>query len=107
MWKDRNGSSHRTLLGFCELTHGLSPQDNRRPVVIYGDDTSAAASRLTRRCFHHPEELLMTPLRKRMLEDMQIRNLTQRTQQIYTYEVQRFACYFGKSPELLGPQHIR
>ena len=107
MWKDRNRSSHGTLLGFCELTHDLRPKDNRSSVVICDDDTSAAASRLTRRCFYHPEELLMTPLRKRMLEDMQIRNLTPRTQQIYTYEVQRFACYFSKSPELLGPQHIR
>ena len=49
----------------------------------------------------------MTPLRHRMIEDMQIRNLAPRTQVSYAEQVGRFARYFGKSPELLGPAEIR
>ena len=49
----------------------------------------------------------MTPLRQRMLEDMQIRNFTARTQETYISQVSRFAKHFKKSPELLGPEEIR
>lgn len=49
----------------------------------------------------------MTPLRKRMLGDMQIRNLAPATQQCYLRQVAHFAQYFNKSPDLLGPQEIR
>jgi len=41
----------------------------------------------------------MTPLRHRMIEDMQIRNLAHRTQVSYVEQVGRFARHFGKSPE--------
>lgn len=49
----------------------------------------------------------MTPLRKRMIEDMQIRNLAARTQEKYVYMVAHFARHFGRSPEQLGPDDIR
>jgi integrase/recombinase XerD len=49
----------------------------------------------------------MSPLRRRMIDDMQIRNLTPNTQRVYVAQVARFACYFRKSPELLGPDEIR
>ncbi len=49
----------------------------------------------------------MSPLRRRMIEDMQIRNLTPNTQRVYIAQVVRFACHFRKSPELLGPAEIR
>lgn len=49
----------------------------------------------------------MTPLRQRMIEDMQIRNLAPRTQACYVEQVSRFARHFRKSPELLGPAEIR
>jgi len=49
----------------------------------------------------------MTPLRQRMIEDMRVRNLSVNTQQAYVRHVARFAEYFGKSPELLGPEDIR
>jgi len=45
----------------------------------------------------------MTSLRQRFIEDMQIRNLAVNTQESYTQQVSRFAKYFQKSPELLGP----
>ena len=49
----------------------------------------------------------MSPLRRRMIEDMQIRNLTPNTQRVYVANVFRFACHFRKSPDLLGPADIR
>jgi len=49
----------------------------------------------------------MTPLRKRMIEDMKIRNLSENTQKRYVYYVAKFAEYHGKSPDLLGPEEVR
>ncbi len=49
----------------------------------------------------------MTPLRQRMLEDMQIRNLSPATQDIYIRHVARFAEYFCRCPSVMGPQEIR
>ena len=49
----------------------------------------------------------MTPLRQRMLEDMQVRNSSPHTQASYCQQVSQFARHFGKSPEDLGPEDIR
>ena len=49
----------------------------------------------------------MSPLRRRMIEDMQIRNLTLNTQRVYVEKVSRFARHFRKSPEHLGPAEVR
>jgi len=49
----------------------------------------------------------MTSLRKRMTEDMQVRNLALNTQTSYVQQVSLFARHFDKSPELLGPDDIR
>jgi integrase/recombinase XerD len=49
----------------------------------------------------------MTPLRQRMTEDMQVRNLAVNTQMSYLQQVSQFARHFNKSPELLGPEEIR
>ena len=49
----------------------------------------------------------MTPLRQRMFEDMQVRNLAPHTQATYILHVSLFARHFRKSPELLGPEAIR
>jgi len=49
----------------------------------------------------------MTQLRQRMLEDMQIRNFSENTQQSYLMQVSLFARHFRRSPEGLGPVNIR
>jgi integrase/recombinase XerD len=50
---------------------------------------------------------MMTPLRQRMTEDMQVRNLALNTQTSYVQQVSLFARHFNKSPEQLGPEDIR
>jgi integrase/recombinase XerD len=57
--------------------------------------------------FQLAKELSMTSLRKRFIEDMQIRNLAVNTQESYIQQVSKFARHFKKSPELLGPEQIR
>lgn len=49
----------------------------------------------------------MTPLRQRMLEDMQLRNFATGTQRSYIHYVESFANYYGMSPERLGLDEIR
>jgi integrase/recombinase XerD len=49
----------------------------------------------------------MTPLRQRMLEDMQVRNLSANTQRAYIENVARFARHCGRSPAAVGPEEIR
>ncbi|MBC8751323.1 MULTISPECIES: tyrosine-type recombinase/integrase [Paraburkholderia] len=49
----------------------------------------------------------MTPLRQRMMHDMEIRNLAENTQRSYLLQVSSFARHFRRSPELLGPEEIR
>ena len=49
----------------------------------------------------------MASLRQRMLEDMQLRRLSACTQRTYVETVARFARYFDRSPDRLGPEQIR
>lgn len=49
----------------------------------------------------------MTSLRQRMIEDMQVRNLSPHTQTSYVQHVSRFARHFQQSPDGLGPEEIR
>ncbi|WP_321812972.1 MULTISPECIES: site-specific integrase [unclassified Burkholderia] len=49
----------------------------------------------------------MTPLRRRMIEDMRVRNLAANTQRAYLQQVKAFAQHFGRSPEVLGPEEVR
>jgi len=48
----------------------------------------------------------MTPLRQRMIEDMQLRNFTPATQRSYVHYVAEYAKYFNRSPELLDAEAI-
>ena len=49
----------------------------------------------------------MSPLRRRMIEDMTIRNLSPATQQSYLYAVSKFSRHFGRSPDRLGVEDVR
>lgn len=49
----------------------------------------------------------MTPLRQRMIEDMQMRNLAPNTQIAYVRAVAGLAQYLGKSPDQAGPEDVR
>lgn len=49
----------------------------------------------------------MTSLRKRLIEDMKVRNLAPATQCTYIQQVSQFARHFSRSPETLGPEEIR
>ncbi len=49
----------------------------------------------------------MTPLRKRMTEELQLRNLSPVTARMYLKVVERFAKHFHSSPERLGSKEVR
>jgi len=49
----------------------------------------------------------MTPLRQRMLEDMQLRGLSARTQECYVAAVRQFAEHFHISPDRLTEEQLR
>src|SRR5438128_11731471 len=49
----------------------------------------------------------MTPLRQRMLEDMQMRNLSRGTQMVYVRAVMQLARHYRKSPDQLQREDIR
>jgi integrase/recombinase XerD len=49
----------------------------------------------------------VTRLRKMMLEELERRNYSEKTIRRYLRLVERFAQYFGRSPDKLGPDHLR
>lgn len=49
----------------------------------------------------------MTPLRRRMLEDMAVRNLAENTQSAYLQQIVAYARHFHRPPEELGPEEVR
>lgn len=49
----------------------------------------------------------LSPLRRRMIEDMTVRNLSPATQRSYLHAVSKFGRYFGRSPDRLGLEDVR
>ncbi|MCE9532184.1 MAG: phage integrase N-terminal SAM-like domain-containing protein [Planctomycetes bacterium] len=53
------------------------------------------------------EQMPMTPLRRRFIDDMRLRNYSARTIETYATGVVRVAKHFKRSPDLLGPDDSR
>jgi len=49
----------------------------------------------------------LSPLRRRMIEDMTVRNLSPATQRSYVHAVAKFSRFFGRSPDRLGLEDVR
>lgn len=49
----------------------------------------------------------MTPLRKKMIEDMVLRGLKEKTQEAYLRAVQQLAVYYNKSPDQVSEEELR
>ncbi len=49
----------------------------------------------------------LSPLRRRMIDDMTIRNLSPATQRSYLQAVSKFSRHFGRSPDTLGLEEVR
>ena len=49
----------------------------------------------------------ISPLRRRMIEDMTVRNLSPATQRSYVHAVAKFARFFGRSSETLNLEDVR
>ena len=49
----------------------------------------------------------MTPLRKKFIEDMNIRNFAESTQKAYVSALVRFSQYFKRSPEDISEEEVR
>jgi integrase/recombinase XerD len=48
----------------------------------------------------------ISPLRRQMIEDMTVRNLSPATQQSYLSAISKFSRYFGRSPDRLGLEDV-
>ena len=49
----------------------------------------------------------MTILRQRMLEDMQLNGLAEKTQEAYLRAVRQLAAYHGKPPDQINEEELR
>lgn len=49
----------------------------------------------------------VSPLRRRMIDDMSLRNMSPATQRSYLHAVTKFSRYFGRSPDQLGLEDVR
>ncbi len=49
----------------------------------------------------------MSILRQKMIEDMQLRGLAERTQESYVLVVRQLAAYYRRSPDEIGEQELR
>ena len=50
---------------------------------------------------------MTTHLRQRMIEDMQLRGLAERTQAAYVAAVRQLAEHYGKSPDQISDEELR
>src|SRR4030065_585060 len=58
-------------------------------------------------CHLPGKEIAMTRLRQRMLEDMQLRGLSARTQGCYVAAVRQLAEHYHRSPDAITEEELR
>ena len=89
----------------CERLGVKFPGPTRRDgVKILLSESMGCCNPFSDRSFQMAE---MSPLRRRMIEDMTIRNLSPATQQSYLYAISKFSQYFGHSPDRLHVEDVR
>ena len=49
----------------------------------------------------------MTKLRQRMIEDLQLRGMSERTQEMYVRAVRQLAEHYNKSPDKISEEELR
>ena len=49
----------------------------------------------------------MTPLRRRMIDDMRLAGFAERTRDVYIQAVRRLAAHYLRSPDLLSEEEVR
>ncbi len=49
----------------------------------------------------------ISPLRRRMIEDMTVRNFVEKTRNDYIRHVRSFTAFFGRSPDTATPEDLR
>jgi integrase/recombinase XerD len=49
----------------------------------------------------------ISPLRRRMIEDMALRKLSPKTQSNYLRAVIKLTCFLGRSPDTASPEDLR
>ena len=86
---------------------------NETAVAVVGADFDGGVSCLRGCGLSDPtlrQELPMaaiSPLPRRMIDDMMVRNLSPSTQQSYIYAVAKFSRHFDRSPDRLGLEDVR
>jgi hypothetical protein len=100
--KKRNSKMPESLFGKWKTggieRSALSRRERRGRVIGLLSERIGRCNPLSDRRFQMAE---ISPLRRRMIEDMTVRNLSPATQQSYIHAVSRFSQYFGHSPDRL------
>ena len=52
-------------------------------------------------------ETAISPLRRRMIEDMTVRNFVEKTQNDYIRHVRNFTAFLGRSPDTASAEDLR
>ncbi len=83
--------------------YGCASGGHRRRGILGVSGRGAGVSLLV--CYW--EDITMTELRKRMIEDMQLAGHSQGTQDAYIRVVRQLAGHFGVSPDQLTERQVR
>jgi integrase/recombinase XerD len=49
----------------------------------------------------------ISPLRRRMIEDMTVRNFVEKTRNDYIRHVRTFTTFLGRAPDMAAPEDLR